>query len=132
MGWQDRDYHRKRPDDDEGVESTSYSDDGPSGAGGYRDDDQDADEVDDVDADVTDDDQDLHPEGPDAVDLRRSDEPDLVACPNCRKMILEDAERCPKCGHYVMEEELSRGWPIWVWVGFGLALLTSVLWAFFG
>ena len=126
MGWQDRDYHRKRPDDDDSYESTSYTGNVPAGADGYRYGD------DDPDADATEDEQDIDPEGPDAADLRDRDEPDLVACPNCRKMILEDAERCPKCGHYVMDEELSHRWPAWVWIGFGLALLMAVLWAVFG
>ena len=127
MGWQDRDYHRKRPDkdDDDEYESTSYTGDVPAGADGYQYGDDDVD-------DTAEDEQGIDPEAPDAVDLGRSDEPDLVACPNCRKMILENAERCPKCGHYVTEEELSRGWPMWVWVGFGLALLTAVLWAVLG
>lgn len=126
MGWQDRDYHRKRPEDDEPYESTSYTGDVPAG---YRNGDDD-----DVEENVysAEGHYGLHPEGPDPSDLRHDNEPGFVACPNCRKMIHEDAERCPKCGHYVMDEDLERSRPTWVWIGLGIALLIAITWAIFG
>jgi hypothetical protein len=41
------------------------------------------------------------PEDPDEADMDEHDEPDLLPCPNCRKMINEDAERCHHCGEWV-------------------------------
>lgn len=123
MGWQDRDYHRSRRDDDDedddgeitGHDATREEDDDES---------FDPDERYSEGSHVG-----LHPEGPDASDLRHDNEPGFVACPNCRKMIHEDAEQCPRCGHYVIEEELDHSRPVWVWIGLGLALVVATLWA---
>jgi len=39
----------------------------------------------------------------------------LSRCPSCKKMIDEDSEVCPICGHYLNREEDSpRQFPIWV------------------
>jgi ssDNA-binding Zn-finger/Zn-ribbon topoisomerase 1 len=122
MGWQDRDYHRKGRDDDSVDEDAVFDDDAAEGNG-----DDVADELYSSEGHHG-----LHPEGPDPADLRHDNEPGFVRCPNCRKMIHEDAEQCPKCGHYVMDEELAQARPPWVWVGLGLALLVAVLWAVFG
>ena len=117
MGWQDRDYTRKRPPE--------------PGGGGFdppdRDDTYEPDADGDADDDAADD-----PEAPDATDRDDGDEPAFVRCPSCRRMIAEDAERCPKCGHYVEDAALSRDRPAWVWVGIGLALATAATWAIFG
>jgi uncharacterized paraquat-inducible protein A len=45
------------------------------------------------------------------------DEP-TIACPHCREEIHEDAQRCPRCGHYLSEEDAppSRK-PWWLIVG---------------
>ena len=116
MGWQDRDYHRKKSDDDaddpyEPEEESEYEPD---------DDDDDNDE-----AEVADD-----PEAPGAADVGPDgDEPDLIVCPNCRKLIAEDAEQCPRCGHYLLDEEIAAGKPWWVWVGLALALVVALMWA---
>lgn len=114
MGWQDRDYKQKRPT-------------GPDAGGGF----DPPDDGYDADGDNGDDAPD-DPEAPDAADRDDGDEPALVRCPNCRTMIAEDAERCPKCGHYVEDAEIGRERPTWVWVGIGLALVTAVMWAVFG
>jgi len=47
-----------------------------------------------------DDDRDL----PDPSDMDDHDEPDLIPCPNCRRMINEDAEWCHHCKHDVVHE----------------------------
>lgn len=39
-------------------------------------------------------------EMPDESDMDEHDEPDLIPCPHCRKMIIEDAERCHHCGEW--------------------------------
>jgi len=112
MGWQDRDYHRKKGDDDDRYEPEAESEYEP-------------DEDDDDDAEAEED-----PEAPSRTDVGRDgDEPAFVACPNCRKMIPEDAEQCPRCGHYVLDEEIAGGKPWWVWVGLVLALVVALMWA---
>ncbi|HEX8916714.1 MAG TPA: hypothetical protein VF796_30470 [Humisphaera sp.] len=118
MGIHDRDYTRKgrRDDDDEFV-------DRDDDAEAYEPEGDDDDDDDHADAG-------LHPEGPSRADIGDEDEPDLVRCPNCRRMIQADAERCPKCGHYVIDEELDRAnRPWWVWVGIVLAAILALMYA---
>src|SRR4051812_45715115 len=119
MGWNDRDYNRNRrpePDDDTFVP--------PARDDSSWEEDQEIDgEVDDDAADPDD------PEAPDATDRDDGDEPACIRCPNCRRMIVEDAERCPHCGEYVEDEKVNRGGrPVWVWVGIILAILVAVIW----
>ena len=115
MGIHDRDYTRKGRREDDDDEFVDRSDDEPYEPDGEDDDDDRADAG-------------LHPEGPDASDIGDEDEPDLVRCPNCRKMIQADAERCPKCGHYVIDEELDRAnRPWWIWVGIVLAAILALM-----
>ena len=64
--------------------------------------------------DDNDDDQDIDPEGPDPSEMDDSDEPDLEVCPNCRKMITEETERCPYCGEYIIPSQAPM--PVWMWV----------------
>ncbi|MDB5298077.1 MAG: hypothetical protein JWO31_4060 [Phycisphaerales bacterium] len=122
MSWRDRDYGRNRrpPDDGHG-----YVGDGPADD---DDDDFEPDEEDDAApaagrrAGKRDD--------PDPSDLADGDEPAFIRCPNCRKLVADDAEQCPKCGHYLIDEEIGRtSRPAWVWVGIVLALLMAVGWA---
>jgi uncharacterized protein (DUF983 family) len=37
------------------------------------------------------------------------DEPDLIPCPHCRKMIIEDAEQCHHCRQWVDERSSAAG-----------------------
>ena len=55
------------------------------------------------DVEQEDDDRDL----PDPSDMDEHDEPDLLPCPNCRKMINEDADWCHHCKEYVVLEEAT-------------------------
>lgn len=74
---------------------------------------------------------DLDPEGPDPADMDYSDDPDLEVCPNCRKLISEDAERCPHCGHYISAEDAPISRRGWVVIGTIIALLITLLvWRF--
>jgi hypothetical protein len=41
---------------------------------------------------------------PDPSDMDEHDEPDLLPCPNCRRMINEDADWCHHCKQYVEHE----------------------------
>jgi hypothetical protein len=61
--------------------------------------------------------------------MPRDDEDDLplVPCPYCRAEIVEDAEQCPYCGHYISAEDAPRQGKSWVWIVLMvLALLAAV------
>lgn len=47
-------------------------------------------------------------EFPDPSDMDDHDEPDLIPCPNCRRMINEDADWCHHCKEYVEHAAPSR------------------------
>lgn len=51
---------------------------------------------------------------PDESDMDSHDEPSLVPCPHCRRMVDEDAEQCHHCGDYIIPHEapLTKGWII--------------------
>ncbi len=57
------------------------------------------------DVEQEDDDREL----PDPSDMDDHDEPDLIPCPNCRRMINEDADWCHHCKQYVVNETGSGG-----------------------
>ena len=68
-------------------------------------------------------------EGPLESDLREPGEEDgteLTPCPSCGEPIYEDAERCPRCGQYVLPQPAAGGRGRWLWAAAilaGLALL---------
>ena len=67
---------------------------------------------------------------PDESDMDDSDEPELVACPNCRKLISEDAERCHHCGFYIAHNYSRMRIPYWL-VALVLVLIAIILfWSF--
>ena len=69
---------------------------------------------------------------PDPSDMDDHDEPDLIPCPNCRRMINEDADWCHHCKQYV-EQETSTGSKLrLIVVGVILAtmVLGTVVWLF--
>ncbi len=77
------------------------------------------------------DDDDVHPEGPDPSEMDSSDDPDLDVCPHGRRMIVEDAERCPHCGEYVAPGDVPLSRPWWIAIVIVLVLLfTGLLWIF--
>jgi predicted nucleic acid-binding Zn ribbon protein len=67
---------------------------------------------------------------PDRSDMDSFDEPSLDACPYCRKMISEDAERCHHCGQYINQEDAPRQLQAWMWVGIILLGISFVVWMF--
>ena len=69
-----------------------------------RDSHEDEDDVDEAD------DRDL----PDEADMDSFDEPSLVPCPYCRKMITEDTEQCPHCRNYLSVEDAPYRKPAWI------------------
>jgi len=91
------------------------------------------DEHDDYAEDDIDDQGDGHdPEGPDPSEMDSSDDPDLEVCQHCRKLITEDAERCPHCGMYLSAEDappLPK--PAWFVIAVILALgVVLLVWIF--
>jgi len=60
-------------------------------------------------------------------DVDDSDEPDLMPCPHCRKMITEDHEICPHCRNFISAADMPRRAPIWLLVGAGVAILGFVI-----
>jgi hypothetical protein len=56
------------------------------------------------------------------------DEP-TIPCPCCRREIHEESPRCPYCGHYISEEDVSAGRkPWWIVIGILLGLLAIWTW----
>ncbi len=53
---------------------------------------------------------DYDPEGPEPEEMSDHDEPDLMPCPHCRKMVNEDADRCHHCGRFIDQPPLSSTW----------------------
>jgi len=59
------------------------------------------------------------------------DEPDLLPCPNCRRMINEDADWCHHCKQYVTHETTASKWRLIVVAAILLTMLAGgLLWLF--
>ena len=73
----------------------------------------------------------VDPEGPDPHEMDSSDDPDLDACPHCRKLITEDAERCPHCGEYISAEDAPLSRPAWFVIAVIVTLgIVFLVWIF--
>ncbi len=59
-------------------------------------------------------------------DVVDDDEPGEVACPNCRQLISELAEQCPRCGEWVSPGESAAG-GAGRWIGWAVAALLAAL-----
>ncbi|MEA2735669.1 MAG: hypothetical protein QOE14_2120, partial [Humisphaera sp.] len=66
---------------------------------------------------------------PDPSEMDSHDDPDLDVCPYCRKMISEEAERCPHCGQYITAEQ-PASWTF-AYVALAVAVGIAVLLVFF-
>jgi len=54
---------------------------------------------------------------------------ETLNCPGCGKLIYEQAERCPHCGHYVTEETAPRRRRVkWFVVAVVICLIIVLLW----
>ena len=80
------------------------------------------------DHDDPDDADDIDPEAPDASDMDRDDEPAVMPCPYCGKMISEETEICHLCGRYLSTEEIKNRVPKWIMIGTVLALVGMLWW----
>jgi hypothetical protein len=69
-------------------------------------------------------------EEPDESDTDDSDQPELVPCPYCHKMVSEAAERCHHCGSYNSLEDSTRRIPWWFLAGVILAGAVVAMWVF--
>lgn len=57
------------------------------------------------------------------------DEIPTETCPHCRRLIPEDAPRCPYCEQYVSEEDAPPARkPWWIVVGALLSLIVVYFW----
>jgi predicted nucleic acid-binding Zn ribbon protein len=66
-------------------------------------------------------------------DTSGEDEDATLPCPACGAEIYDDAERCPKCGHYLSREDQPRAkTPTWIIAGAIVCLVIVALWAMFG
>lgn len=55
----------------------------------------------------------------------------LAPCPYCGREILEDSERCPRCGTYISREDAPhRPKPWWIVVGAIAGLYAVYRWTF--
>lgn len=62
------------------------------------------------------------------------DEPDLVPCPACGKMVLAIADRCHRCGEYFGKEAwlAQRSWKQPVWAVAAALVIAAMLWFVLG
>lgn len=57
------------------------------------------------------------------------DESFLLPCPECGAEVYEDADRCPKCGNYIIPGRRRRGTAGWIrWTALGLVALIVAVW----
>ena len=64
---------------------------------------------------------------PDDAESDQEDEP-TIPCPGCRREIHEESQRCPYCGQYILEEDVSAGRKPW-WIILGVLLALLVIWS---
>jgi hypothetical protein len=53
--------------------------------------------------------EDLERDLPDESDMDSTDEPGIMPCPHCRKLISEDAEVCDHCRKRVLDDDSAGG-----------------------
>ena len=71
-------------------------------------------------------------EAPDESDVDDSDEPDLIKCPHCGKMIHDQAEWCHYCGKYLSKEDEPVGTGYWVMAALIGLLMIALIWKMIG
>ena len=67
-------------------------------------------------------------EMPNASDVDDDDDTETISCPHCRNPVYENAERCPRCGRYLSEEDAPhRRRPWWIVAGVIVCLAIILL-----
>jgi hypothetical protein len=67
---------------------------------------------------------------PDESEADESCESEFIQCPNCRKFVSEEAERCHHCGEYISIENAPLRVSLWLVIGMVLALAAVSVWIF--
>jgi hypothetical protein len=62
-------------------------------------------------------------EDPDESDMDSHDDPELVPCPYCKKLISEDTDICHLCGNFIVKDDSRASVPMWITVGVVLCIL---------
>jgi predicted nucleic acid-binding Zn ribbon protein len=62
---------------------------------------------------------------PDESDMDSFDEPGVMPCPYCRKLVSEDAELCPHCKNYISIEDAPARNP--GWITFGVIITIAII-----
>jgi uncharacterized paraquat-inducible protein A len=65
-------------------------------------------------------------------DWGNDDQVEMVDCPNCRRSVYEESERCPHCGHYITEEDPRTSYPLWVVITAVICLALALGWVLWG
>jgi hypothetical protein len=52
---------------------------------------------------------------------------EMVRCPACRGLIWAEVDVCPRCGHFILEDD-TRTRPWWLIVGVLACLLVTLYW----
>jgi RNA polymerase subunit RPABC4/transcription elongation factor Spt4 len=61
---------------------------------------------------------------PDPSDMDQDDYTVMSRCPNCKKMIDEQSEVCPRCGYFISVEDAPQKSSLWIVILIVLTLLT--------
>ena len=57
------------------------------------------------------------------------DVPAMMSCPNCRKAVVEDAQKCPHCGDWITPVEPRSGKRLMTVLAILIMLGLALLWA---
>ena len=71
------------------------------------------------------------PEEPDESEMDFGHSADLQTCPFCKKAIYDQAEVCPHCGNYVVDEVAKDRKPLWFMIA-AIAIIAAIVlrWGF--
>lgn len=63
------------------------------------------------------------------MEWETDEETETVTCNNCGADVYADADRCPACGHYLLDDEsASTSQPKWVILTVGILLTLFAYW----
>lgn len=80
--------------------------------------------------DEWDDDEPTSDDSDDDYGYNGDEESETIPCPQCRRQIHEDAQRCPYCEHYLTEEDaVATSKPWWVVAGALVSLYIVYRWS---